>query len=616
MIVIRISLFSLEVLNTTPIKNWKSLSNHAIWKKLKQHPYFLDLTVSADYLDSVIQENLKVFNWFGDRQLLISAHPTEPNDYDFLFILDLKNGAKHEVVLSGIEKVLKRSGYEVITQAYNGFNLVQATNSENDMLCMAQIGNQLICAFTVPLVEQSIDAYANPSLAVDTQFLETYELVSGDGLAKMYVQYDFMDEFMSVYFDEGEETFKNISHLLKFSSLDFETEESSWELNGYTNLDTTAESYFHAVVQSGTSKNTVGDVLSNRTAWFLSFNFESFSHFSDQLETVLEQNNQDLEQYKKSQKRIENLLNISVKRDLLDWIGDEVTVGQLRKNLVLNSDQNAVILLKARNIDLARERLLFIGEQVRKRTPAKFKQIDYRSYQIQYLDIKGFFRTFFGKAFDRIDKPYYTLLGEYVVFSNSPYTLIGLIEDFEYGRNLSNTSYYKNYVKDLAESSVTLYASPTNMYPVVLPLLDAEGRKEVAKSKSYFEAFDVFGLQLTSDGNMLQTHVVLSLSENQMGETTAENTLPQLYKRFASVKGNDPDEFVLQLIEDGTFKKYFPNSKTLQIKAETKKGVLHGTYIEYYENGKLRMEGKYKMGRKKGNWKVYDSSGEFSRKKY
>ena len=48
--------------------------------------------------------------------------------------------------------------------------------------------------------------------------------------------------------------------------------------------------------------------------------------------------------------------------------------------------------------------------------------------------------------------------------------------------------------------------------------------------------------------------------------------------------------------------------------AEVKDGKRHGRYREYYENGKLKLRGKYGDNIPKGTWKYYTEEGEFERK--
>jgi hypothetical protein len=92
--------------------------------------------------------------------------------------------------------------------------------------------------------------------------------------------------------------------------------------------------------------------------------------------------------------------------------------------------------MHAPDIEKAKEGLGFIHRQIKRRTPAKFKSMEFRNHEINYLEIKGFFRLMFGKLFSKLQKPYYTTLGDYVVFSNSPKTLVGMIMDYEDGLTL------------------------------------------------------------------------------------------------------------------------------------------------------------------------------------
>ena len=48
--------------------------------------------------------------------------------------------------------------------------------------------------------------------------------------------------------------------------------------------------------------------------------------------------------------------------------------------------------------------------------------------------------------------------------------------------------------------------------------------------------------------------------------------------------------------------------------SEVKEGKRHGRYREYYENGKLKLRGKYANNLPKGTWKYYTDEGEFERK--
>lgn len=56
----------------------------------------------------------------------------------------------------------------------------------------------------------------------------------------------------------------------------------------------------------------------------------------------------------------------------------------------------------------------FIKESKR-RTPVKVKTVHYKDFEINYIEMKGFFHLFFGGLFDKFEKLYYTYVDDYVV---------------------------------------------------------------------------------------------------------------------------------------------------------------------------------------------------------
>ncbi|MCB0732967.1 MAG: DUF3352 domain-containing protein [Flavobacteriales bacterium] len=595
-----------------PISDWKTMSESDVWTFLKQHPEFKDITDDANYLDQLIQDNNFLFKLFGSRKFILSAHQTRPADYDFLFAIDLKRTAKAGILYNTLEKTLKSGGYKVTFRKYGDYELLESMDNMKDVLTMCKIENFLVCSYTPSLVEKSIDEWGKSAdkLARDIYFQDVYKRVKTKGIGRLYIQYSRIDEMMKCYMSEPNDLINGLSTSLRFTALDLKSEGDFWRVDGYSNINEGTKSYLRALMRSGTSKHLSSDILPNRTAYYLSFNFSSMDKFYNELNEVFKQDQKAYADFQKSQKRLENLLGISVQDQLLSWISDEVTVAQMRSNDYTQRQDNLVVCLHSNDIGKARKELNKVAQQVKRRTPAKFKRIEYRNYEIQYLDIKGFFRTFFGKAFEKLEKPYFTIIGDYVVFSNSPLTLIGVIEDYENFRTLSLDPAYKRFLENgSSSSSLTLYISPKNTYPLMTKYANSETRKSLAKSKMYFEGFEGLALQLTPKGDLIDTKAYL----HRTVETTAqpelvEKVMVEKYQDYAVVAIDT--QFAVELIEDGIFKKYFPDGQHLRIEADMKNGELHGRYTEFYLNGKEHITGKYKRGKKTGTWKTYDLSGD------
>ncbi len=591
-----------------PIESWKTISNHTMWQDIKSHPYLEDLTEQANYLDTLLLENPILFKALGHRRLVISAHKTTRTDYDFLFVVDLKNSAKKQVALTAIREIYELSGYNVTEKKHKDHIIYQTSKGNEDPFYLTQFKQQLICSYRLSFIHKALSDKHESKLIHNPSFNNHINHFNKDGLGQVYVNFNLLDKLAMCYMDDGMDVMKDIRDMATISALNLYQNETSWHVEGVTALDSNP-SFLRAALDSRPQPSRASHLLSNRTAWFLSLTFESFSEFQDAL---FEADNALKSSYETNTKRLETVLNISTEQDLTSWIGNEVVVAQMRKNRVLNKDDNYVALVRTSDRRHAEERLNYITEQIKSRTPAKFKQIEYRNHVIRYLDIKGFFKTFIGKTFDKIQRPYYLFLEDYVVFSNSPYTLVGLIEDYENKRSLI----HDKRMPQIEPANVTVYYAPPNLHAAIAPLINGESKKEFNANKVYFDQFDHGLITLKKKGKDVSTILLLQKSTVSNEPEAIEKDYNKLYRKFAQERDINSETFVLEWIKDNQYVKRFPGSETIAIKASTKKGVLHGSYAEYDREGNILIEGKYKNGQKKGTWKYYNEDGTVRKRKF
>ncbi|MCB9246632.1 MAG: DUF3352 domain-containing protein [Flavobacteriales bacterium] len=602
-----------------PLKAWNAMSSSQVWKSVKDHPLFADITDDADYLDNLIAENPILTKLFGKRQLYLSAHPTSRRNYDFLFLVDVKRSAQPAILYTALEKVLRNDGFKVTRRAFENHEILEVEDRARDKLSVVKVDNFLLCSYTPQIVENAIRQKANPFFGIDYDFDEVYKQVAGRGMNKLYVQWQYLDEYLSCYFLNGKSFAAGLDEAMLFSALELEMEPGSWQLKGVTSLNPDRQSYLKALLNSGSSELRLPSILPNRTAWYVSFNFNSMSRFYEELLANLELFPAKNKEFTETRDRIEKLLDISIERNLIEWIGEEVGIAQIQPANLGKSEEDLVIFLRTKDLDLARKRLNEITQQVKKRTPAKFKSLAYKNYQIEYLAIKGVFKILFGNLFDKIEKPYFTILGDYVLFSNSPLTIIGCIEDFENNRILANSPTYQDAAQNIERSSFHAFIAPSRTRNLLSKHLDQESRNGLNRSAKYIDAFSSFVLDLRADGDVLGTRLRLVQSSERDSAQVQLAEIKGLFETFMVdvSAGNIQDSslFRVQYIEDNMFKKFYPASEQLEIEAEMKDGKKNGTYTEYYPNGTLRVSGKYRRDQKTGLWKYYDESGELSKRK-
>jgi antitoxin component YwqK of YwqJK toxin-antitoxin module len=599
-----------------PINNWDDISKSDIWKHLNTNTYFNTLAKNLNKLDTIFKQKQGVFNRIGNREILISAHVYAPKQYGFLYVVDLQKIAKLNVVKNNLNTVIN-TNYKVSKRQYNEHEITEIYDLKNhETLYISFIKNQMIASYSHTLVEASIDQYSNPEIGRNLNFIEVKKHVGYNDMFRLYFQYDYLDEFVNVFSDTPGDLTKTLSKSLEFSGFSFDLEKNAIVANGITNTNNQASTYLKALQKSGQGKRTIKNIVPKNTAIYLSFGFKSFEDFYSNFETIQKENPEQFKSYVEGTSQIESFLKINLKTHFMSWIDDEIALIQLHSN-VSDSKKDVALILKTKAIDDAKDNLDFILEQIRKRTPVKFKEVNYKGYAINFMSIKGFFKILLGDLFSNIEKPYFTIIEDYIIFSNEPNTLKSIINAYT---NKETLNYFKPF-NDFDnrfdnKSSVFAYINTPNLYNTAYDFVDIATKKQLKTNKDYFICFPQIGIQLTPSKNDFKSQVILeyqtpdkvkssytfddakpktvittptSLTEENINKDTVFN-IPELY----------PSDLTAKL-----FTKKYSNGNT-KFSVELKDGLKHGSYEAYYQNGNLKISGKYRKDKQVGTWKAYD----------
>ena len=599
-----------------PINNWDDISKSDIWKHLNTNTYFNTLAKNLNKLDTIFKQKQGVFNRIGNREVLISAHVYAPKQYGFLYVVDLQKIAKLNVVKNNLNTVIN-SNYKVSKRHYNEHEITEIYDLKNhETLYISFIKNQMIASYTHTLVEASIDQYSNPEIGRNLNFIEVKKHVGYNDMFRLYFQYDYLNDFVNVFSDTPGDLTKTLSKSLEFSGFSFDLEKNAIVANGITNTNNQASTYLKALQKSGQGKRTIKNIVPKNTAIYLSFGFKNFEDFYSNFETIQKENPGQFKSYAEGTSQIESFLKINLKTHFMSWIDDEIALIQLHSN-VSDSKKDVALILKTKAIDDAKDNLDFILEQIRKRTPVKFKEVNYKGYAINFMSIKGFFKILLGDLFSNIEKPYFTIIDDFVIFSNEPNTLKSIINAYTNKETLNYFKAFNDFNKRFDNrSSVFAYINTPNLYNTAYDFVDIATKKQLKTNKDYFICFPQIGIQLTPSKNDFKSQLILeyqtpdkvkssytfddakpktvittptSLTEENINKDTVFN-IPELY----------PSDLTARL-----FTKKYSNGNT-KFSVELKDGLKHGSYKAYYQNGNLKISGKYRKDKQVGTWKAYD----------
>ena len=608
--------------SSAPIDDWAKFSGSATWQCLKRAKAFEDVTRNVETLDTVVRSNKMLLSLVGNRDMLISIHKVRARDWDFLIVLDMQKASKMDLLKDQLETVLTMAGSSVTNRMHNGINILEMRDPDTrDIFYCAFVDNHFVGSYTSKLVESAIDSRNKPKIGLDHSFIEAEKRVSGKGLVRVFINYARLPQFLNIYLGTGNEYIDMFSNSMDFAGLYLNTDHKRMEVKGYTLRKDTADPYIMALLNSGKHRMKAHEILSGRTALYTNIGFSNPVTFVKELENALAVHDpQWCESYRSSRQKIESLFDISLEENFLSWMSGEFAITQSEPGL-LGHDPELILAIGAKSIKDARKNMEFIEKKIRRRTPLRIKTVNYKGFEINYVEMKGFFRLFFGGLFDKFEKPYYTYVDDYVVFSNKASSLLSFVEDYDQKNLLKDNPGFKNAFSYLNSSStVFLYTDVHKFYYQLKPMMNAVTWGEIQSDKDIVYSFPYWTMQITGDGQSASLQCVMDYKPYQPEETAVavvvDDEADEVMNEDAETEKEQMSElqrFYVEKFEGNVLREFYPEG-ALKSEAEVKEGKRHGRYREYYENGKLKLRGKYGNNIPKGTWKYYTEEGEFERK--
>ncbi len=598
---------------------WNKIVHSDAWEHLKTNQMLSEINKSIEKTDSILSSKKILLKLFGSRKIQVSFHPYKPGKYEFLFVVDLKKTSKLKNIKNYLNKFL---GDELLVtkREYNGYEIMELFNKETrDIYYFSFIKNQLLFSPVYVLLEASIDQLDKLTLGRDLNYIDVSRRTSGKGLFSICINYPYFRNYVTSIMGKPNEFISNLAEYLYYTSAYFTIDESGlFRVTGYTSLKDTSGSYFSVLVNSGKGENDVNKIAPGRTASVFKIGFNDsknlFKNFNESLDNESRNNLESI--IEKTEKK----LKIDVEKNLLSWIDNEIALLQTKPSNLGRQNEFAVVF-KAKNVKSARENLEILIRQIKKNSPVKFKEITYKGHTINYLHIPGVFKFLFGNLLDRLEKPYFTIVDKFVIFSNHPQTLKSIIDDCESENVLTKKEDFNTFMGNFpGKSSVFLYFQPPVLFNNMKEFVSPQVWVQMKRNKEYMVCFPNIGVNLESEKDLLRLDILAQFS-NQVEEFKPVNyfiePLSFMYEDtvtlLPAIPGEKEPEFKPEMeIEDldaSKHEEYYDNGN-VKLSVGLKNGIKNGVYKEYYENGQLKVRGKYKNGKMEGNWKFYDENGE------
>jgi antitoxin component YwqK of YwqJK toxin-antitoxin module len=597
------AIFIIETSNLTA--GWKAISTSNMWKTLVQNQYFKDINQYAHTLDKFLKNNKLVDAVLSNRPMLISAHMVSAIDYDFLMVVDLQSAKTLSGSIPEILKLVK--GFHIKKREYNQTQIIEFIdkNNPNSIIYFAILDNLLLVTFNGSLIEKTIDGKEIRFWEKNPQQRKMTGELSSKKLFKFYFNYQRLPAFASIYSEGIEDYTRSLASALTYSAFDINLEDNKLGFRGYSALDS-LPSYFSALCDVQPGQILAHNIVTDKTAMYLSISFKNYNIFYQSLiDQYASGNAKDMEDFEGNVRMVEKLLGIKVQKHFFDWIGNEIALIKLRPK-DMSRMEDLVVTIHAKNIDEAKEGLGHITKQIRRRSPVKFEVENYKNHEINILERKGIFKLFFGKLFEKLEKPYFTYIEDFVVFSNSLDALKEMVDDYLKGNILSRQDEFMDFMAEFdSKSNVSVFIQMPKMYPNLHAFSNSDTKKSLTENKDLILSFNRIGFQLVSQSNMFATRLISDHNEDasviDQLEVFEESATDELFKEeFDSLRFKIvlPDSV---LANSKAYRGYYANERqSVMFEGRITNNKMNGIWRSYYENGNLKSSVNYKDGKVDG----------------
>lgn len=535
-------------------RTWKNFRSHPLWEVWQKSPHLSESFAQARAWDSLLRQYPTLFEWLGDRGVLVSLHPIG-RKWEALYLLEAPFLAKVGDWRGEMASLAQRFGWEVQLVERDGYTLWKLPEGY-----LAPAGEMLLFSEEPALIVQVLKGQAllaspwdwSPSAWEGRQPI-LYLGWQGERLAELF-GLPALEALRTLTWGEGR------LHLT----------DEGLSLKGYVQTDDPLWQSLSLL------QHNPPDILPTDASLVAALTLKEPLHY---YRTLL------LPRYQKEIETAEKWLGLSFEESFIQHLSGDV---------ILSAIPQPILLLRLRDAPAFSQNLNTFHRRLRSRTPLRNQPVAYRGYLIHHLEVKGLFRWLLGKYFANWDAPYLVQVGDWVVIARQPEPLQAFIRATIERRFLSERLSWSSLLSQ-EKSAFGLYidARAVEWLPAFLPASTiATWQTELAPWES--GAFAIG----PSESGRLRYELLLRLAPPS-APPPQQTTTPALSLPT-------PDR------EDSLQEEYYPNG-VLKKRAFLVNSQLEGEYVEYHPNGLIKVQGYYEQGKKVGIWRYYDKKGTLLR---
>ncbi len=589
----RSAAFIIELNDTKKVFGKLSETN-IMWEELMSTASFNKLNSQMIAIDSILQKNAFLADLLENTPLYASAHSTGNKQYEYLFTINLAK----ELDFLGIAKIIQEKGIKtnlISSKSFNGIE-VKTIKFESRPFSYAIVKELLVCSYSITLVEDAIkQTLTGSSIAENSLFKKIHKTAGRKTDANIYINFQHFFKLFNPYLEPGAyENVASLSDFAEWSESDVRIRPNSLTLNGFTTFNDSLGSYLSLFKGQEQQLVEFTRIVPSSTSSFIFFGISNFDVFYGKYKNYLK-HEEKLGYHTNVINAINSLYEIDIENSLLSWIGNEMALIYTEPRNS-NLKKNTYAVFKTDNIDHVNKSLDSLVASLSQYHSKKVETEFYRYFDIVNINIPYIIPNLLGGMFRGLDKSYFIIIDQYVVFGNSNASLKEFINRYLSEKTLSRDINYVNFAEKLSsESSIYLYSNIARSSNIYKTFLNDENSNQVTENLELFQKFGAFGYQINSTDieNTFYNNIYLNYNPvyKKVNASMWEAELDTSIKNKPAILVNHYTHNKEVFVQDELNNVYLisPTGKILFKRALEEEIMGKTTQIDLYKNGKLQM---------------------------
>lgn len=486
--------------NSAP-KVWNKLSEtNVMWEELKITESFAELDSMGTIWDSLYRTNETLRNIANENGLVISAHMSGANDFDFLLVMAFPSRYTSKSVetmfteLTNAKATFQERNYDetVITEVSTGADQRKFSYTVKD--------GMLIWSYSSVLIESAIrHLNSDADLNLNTGFAKvqrTADKTLAD--ANIYVNYETFPNIVATYLNtETKLQAMPLQSLANWTEVDLNVLPNGLSMSGFTYSNDTINQYLNIFHRQKPQDIEIPTIAPDNTAYMMYSGFSDFPSFYEDYRSYLERNNK-LFEYDRDLDATNETCGCDLKEGINGWIGNEMAI-VITEPSGDDLAPHTFAIFGTNNIDNAETKLELLLTQIALKYSSTADLEVYRDHVIKQLRIGKGLSKLLGSSFKNLNDPYYTIIDDYVVMGNSRNAIRDMINTKLDDKTLYRDPNYRIFTEEIAsEANVYIYSNIARSPNLYQKVLNPDYAADVEQHIELYRKFEGAAIQLSA----------------------------------------------------------------------------------------------------------------------